>query len=58
MLYEELARQEARAAAVKHDVAGSLSTLLERPETVIKEFAAKCLERLATLVQGRSVALA
>lgn len=53
VLYEELARQEARAAAVKHDVAGSLSTLLERPETVIKEFAAKCLERLATLVQGR-----
>eukprot|EP01048_Picozoa_sp_COSAG05_P010094 COSAG05_NODE_870_length_6849_cov_43.750519_6_plen_57_part_00 len=53
VLYEELARQEARAAAVKLNLAASLCTLLERPETVIKDHAAKCLERLATLVQGR-----
>lgn len=53
VLYEELARQEARAAAVKFDVAASLSALLERPEPVIKDYAAKCLERLANLVQGR-----
>jgi hypothetical protein len=53
VLLEELARQEARAVAVAQNVPASLCTLLERPETAVKEFAAKCLERLASIVQGR-----
>lgn len=52
-LFEELARQEARAAAISCNVPNSLCILLDRPEVPIKEYAAKCLERLATLVQGR-----
>eukprot|EP01043_Picozoa_sp_COSAG02_P081503 COSAG02_NODE_19945_length_856_cov_1.706737_2_plen_144_part_00 len=53
VLLEELARQEARTVAVAQNVPASLCTLLERPETAVKEFAAKCLERLASIVQGR-----
>ena len=50
---EELARQEARTVAVAQNLPASLCTLLERPETAVKDYAAKCLERLATIVQGR-----
>ena len=53
VLLEELARQEARTVAVAQNVPASLCTLLERPETAIKEFASECLERLASIVQGR-----
>ena len=53
VLLEELARQEARTVAVAQNVPASLCTLLERPETAVKEFAAKSLERQASIVQGR-----
>lgn len=55
VLLEELARQEARTVAVAQNLPASLCTLLERPETAVKDYAAKCLERLASIVQGRCV---